>query len=1025
MSLNSLTETNYIHSVKAFRKLFSKMIYQVKAARTIEEKLGREWEIVNTFEELISFDKMVLPEVKVTDHLEVNRFNYPRRMFNYILIMNNIRVESISETYLSYLNNQKSDLLEIYGKVKRIKQKKATLDLWSGGKAKFILSEHFLNLDNLSTKYTNTPMCSIDTVAGCLTLPITGSRTITPSKVSLGSGSNGYAGSAEINAFTDNQRPEYIFDGNQETWFQYEGNTGPLSLVLVCELSKTEIINQIDIEPVNIGTSINYSVKNITFSSSNKENATLKAMVSGQVSDDYFTVNSSENDSYWSCKFLPVRCQQVIIHLEQSDKHQVKAYNPEGREISARKLSIGVRSIALKQNEYASLGGINSSDTSIQQGLYAANVTTQIFPKRDLLYNIYSDVSFDSGETWEMDVYSLPEEESKTMVLDGSAESVVWRARLERNDEAFPDARSLTDEEVEFDIESKQRVASRFISPVKMALEERPFNKEVYVIQPKVGRRTSRRKKSIRLGKGTSGAITRFPLGFSLEEMGLEADELHVYVNGTEWTRVDDSGPDELNPSAGLGEFHLNRAENALVFGGDLPDRTIVTFRFDEERVLWEEASDGYYAALSAPFDPDPMNIHISGRPVNGKKISKIIPRGKRKVYLGVKDILYENGGDQIEFSSDSGYSFRSEASIYAVNTSVPGVSDIHYYLDGENGILHLNPAIDDSHNVKITFQHLAPELTDRNKIKVITDGIKPTGIRVDKDSLQLTDYQDASRSQRDKRFNPKTRTYGQRVISINDPTSGNKATILTHDYIVKGTVIVDSSLLEGYSAKDFPMVETEYIDGTTEFLGLLQMDNEKTISIFADSSGIVNFRLAAGASVYRPFGVSFDDASVFDTAQEQTSLAALETLGPSAVGAYYIDYSNGFVYVTVGVGGELPADINISYSYRDLNFNSDNLYSVDYRGGILYTAKSQKSSKSKNIKYKTSQHTIGYDLAKEIDLYRYNVSKNVVLVRTEGMSILNNLIKVVWAKAKVKPDLAELRKYFSPIINTFGIRFQ
>ena len=1001
------------------------MVQGVSLSRTVEEKLRNEWEVINTYQELISFDTLAIKAVKPTDTLEVEDYNYVRRMFNYILLMNNVRVESISEMYLNYLNNQKADLLEIYGKIKRIKQKKSTLDLWSGTKSKYIISEHFLNLDRIGNKYINSNMCSVDTVAGCVTLPIVTSDEIKPKKITLGSKSNGYAGSAGIDVNTNNINPAFIFDGNQETWFQYEGDQGPLNLVLICELGKTEIINQVDIEPVNLGTSVNYAVKDITFSSSDKEVSTLKKMVSGEVDDDYFTVKSSENDSYWSCKFLPVRCQQIIIHLEQSDKHNLKTYNPEGSEVTANKFSIGVRSITFKKNEYGQVGAINSKQIPITQGLYAAAVTAKIFPRKETLFEIYSDVSFDSGESWETDVYSLPETDSQTMVLDGLADNVVWRFRLQRNDEAFADARSLTDEEVAFDIESKQRMVSKFISPVRMALEERPFNKQVYVIQPKVARRTNKRKDSIRLSKGVSGILSRYPLGFSLEEMGLDPDDLHVYVNGIEWTRVDDSGPDELNPSAVGGEFHLNNAQDTLIFGPDLSDKSIISFRFDEEKVLWEEASDGYYAELSAPFDPDPMNIRITGRPTTGKRVSKILPRGKTRVYLGVKDLLYQNGGSEVEFSNSDGNTFISKTSIYEVNNGSPGAGEVFYFLDGENGILHLNPALDDANNVKFSFQHLTPIITKKDKVKVITDGIKPTGIRVSKDALQLTSWEDASRSARDDRFNSNTRTYGQRSVSISDPTSGNKATILTHDYIVKGTVSVDSSILQGHAAGDFPMVEVDYQDGSTEFLGLIQMDSEKTIGIVADSSGIVSFALAARSSVYRDFGVSFDDPSVFDPAKEMSSVAALETLGPGEVGAYTIDYSEGIVYVIVGVGQELKSGVNISYSYRDLSFESDNLYSVDYKDGILYTSKIQKQSTVKNIRYKASQHTVSYDLAKEIDLYKYDVSRNVVSIRTEGMSRINNLAKVVWAKAQVKPSLNQLKKYFSPIINTFGIRFQ
>ena len=123
-----------------------------------------------------------------------------------------------------------------------------------------------------------------------------------------------------------------------------------------------------------------------------------------------------------------------------------------------------------------------------------------------------------------------------------------------------------------------------------------------------------------------------------------------------------------------------------------------------------------------------------------------------------------------------------------------------------------------------------------------------------------------------------------------------------------------------------------------------------------------------------------------------------------------------------------MTPDIAIKYSYYDRTFDSSNLYSVDYRNGVFYTSKTQKDTSGsgvKNITYKTSKHTISYDLANEIDRYRYNPSSNSVSVRTEALSVKNNLVKVVWTTVADKADLKALRRYFSPIIQTFGIRFQ
>jgi len=1026
MSLNALTNRSYTHGLDGFKSILYEHIGRWRLARTHEERLGVEWEVVDIFDQLLRFDKWAVDQVSPKMHLTIDDYNEPRTMYRYIILMNMVRVRSISEAYIKYINNQRTDLLELYGKIRRIKQKKATLDLWGGGADKYIISESFFNMDSIGTKYINSPACDIDPVSGCLTLPLVASAEIKPVNITIGSGSNGFPGNSDVAVTTNNINPRFIFDGEAETWFEYEGQAGPLNLVLICELSKTEVLNQIDIEPVNLGSGINYSVEDITFSSSEKRVATLKEMVSGEVDNDYFTVSSSENDSYWSCRFLPVSCQTVTVRLKQSSSQIGKALNPESREVNRRRYAIAVRSIAFRKNEYSSIGAINSTETAIIQGLYAAAMTTQIFPRHEKLFEVYADISFDGSETWAKDVYSLPESDSETQILDGSASSAVWRFRIERKDSAFPDVKSLTDDEVEFDIESKQRSVSRRRSPIRMSLPERPVNHEVYVIQPKVGRRTKNRKDSIRLGSGRSGKRMRIPLGYSLYDMNLEPEQLHVYVNGNLWTRVDNTDATELAPSAVDGEYHLTPAHDALVFSSHLPDGATVRFRFDEEQVLWEEAADGYYATLSSPFDPDPQNINIAGRPVYPVRVSKILPKGKKRINLNYKDIVYENGGDQIDLVSTGSTGFLSAASVADLSSAYTA-GYIRYYLDSENGVLHLDRAIDDTHTVKIVFEHTQAEGTDRDKITVVTDGIIPTGIRVDKDALQLTTYEDKSRSKRNKRMDPIERKYKRREIDFtDDPLPGGKATILTHDYVVKGSVVVDSGVLDGKNSNDFPMTEVDYVDGLTEFLGLIPMENEVTLSMKAGATGIVTFRLAAGASVYTDLGVLFGKTSVFDPAKKANSLSELQAIGAANIGGYFIDFTTGDVHVTVGSGGTLESDVAIKYSYYDPFFDSSNLYSVDYKRGIFFTSQIQKKSpRSSNISYKTSKHTVAYDLATEIDRYKYDSATNSVRVRTEGLLRINSIVKVVWGKAVEGPDFGALRRYFSPIIQSVGVRFQ
>ena len=95
----------------------------------------------------------------------------------------------------------------------------------------------------------------------------------------------------------------------------------------------------------------------------------------------------------------------------------------------------------------------------------------------------------------------------------------------------------------------------------------------------------------------------------------------------------------------------------------------------------------------------------------------------------------------------------------------------------------------------------------------------------------------------------------------------------------------------------------------------------------------------------------------------ESTTLADFLAQPDTDIGRYYVDYGSGEVYVKVGIGNKLKAGVGIKYSYYDQEFDSSNLYSVDYMNGVLYTARKQKiSSVKKNIIYKASAHTVAYD---------------------------------------------------------------
>jgi Zn-dependent M32 family carboxypeptidase len=75
-------------------------------------------------------------------------------------------------------------------------------------------------------------------------------------------------------------------------------------------------------------------------------------------------------------------------------------------------------------------------------------------------------------------------------------------------------------------------------------------------------------------------------------------------------------------------------------------------------------------------------------------------------------------------------------------------------------------------------------------------------------------------------------------------------------------------------------------------------------------------------------------------------------------------------------------------------------------------------------ITYKSAVYKVGYNIADHIEAAFYDEGSNSVTVRTENLKPVNNLVKLIWTKAKDKQDFAALKDYFSPIVSLLGFRF-
>jgi len=1066
MSLNTTIERKWESDISSFVSMVQDFVTRWKSAYTLETRLRIEAEGIAMFEYILNETKKY-EEVNSLSQPNLEDMGFNKTVNRHRVNLAAARINKLSKSYLNYFNSQQTSLMELIGSLKRVRQKKAALDLWDREKAKWVIAEKFLNFDGLNTDLTSQAQCNVGTVEGILTLPIATSKEVNPVAVRITSG-NGFIGNSDEDVTTNNIRPEFIFDKNPDTWFEYERlDSGPCQVTITLDLSRATIVNNLSLQAVNLGSGLNFEVEDIIFNSPSRGSVSIENLIGPGLPDNFFTIKTIGNEIWWEISFLPIRCNNISIKLKQENYSFITALSGDTRRVQRKRFAIGLKAASINQIKYAPVGGINSGTNSLMGALYACESSSLGFPRKDTLYRAGLDVSFDNGETWETDIFGLSDGNPPTVKMQGAESSAVWRIELERKEEAFKDATSFTDEEVLLDIETIGRMVSPNQSPVSFHLPKKPANQEVFVLQPKLSRKTSKKREATVIGRSAvvpPALLQSFELPFSLFEKGLEPRDMHIFWHNQEFERIHD-----IASFDGATEYYwLNEAEDEIFFDTVLSGRGKIKWCFDEERCLFTEKSDGYYHRMETLFDPKKENIRIKNLPAGLERVSIILD------VSGLDDtgrmILNENTiSDEYSFVGDSTGLTEAPVDWTETDSLSELLNDVttysgggEYYLDTINGILYIHPMvtqelIDNNSTVKLTFTHATSDPIKKSQFRIWHEGIVPTGIIVDKNAVLAIEEEEAVIDTTLPRLNINTGLVETREDNFEDNAY---VKILSHRRIIKGSIVVGPQLMMYDSSYPAP-TEMDFIDGKTEFLGLFQMDNESTVETTADNYGVVQFKLAAGGAWYEEIGVTFQDEDVFSNSVSSTS-----SVYSGAAGDYHINSLDGVVTVKVGTdsSASLEGGISYYYSYIDPSFDRTNRFSVNYRKGILYTSEPmwveglcgvetgngycfidgvttegteletvcgadypydcERIGKG-TIKYKVAHYKIAYDIAEEVDSYNYSSGGNNVLINTENLSSVNRRVKIIYGVSAEAETLDDIREFFSPIIYHVSFRFQ
>lgn len=918
-------------------------------AITHEEKLSIEANLLSWLEKVYNLE-FELHTLKSCSYASLQELTSTYKDFSILLESAISKLRTLIDLVeLEYATFLK-DVSSLDSKFRRAKQKQATLQLWNNT-ALYTLVEYFSTLDNiLDTTFQH------HLTEGILTLPIRADKTIPITNLQISEGSNGQAGNSDLAVTTNNLSITNLLAQDTNLWFEYEKlSSGPLLLNIKCSFQSRVIINQIVIEAIT--STFSGQVVDITFIGS----------ATRHLYDVRGTTEAIDLLPKTTITFLPVEIDHLIIQLRQDFASSIEtAFGSEKR------YALHLQSISTHLLSFKNEANLTSSSLTIDKTVYAGLPAINIFPPNDKLFSLEATISTDNETTWHTNLYPFT-----TFLMD--TQNISYKLSLSKDLTGLRNQTSYLDVDQYRALKSMRIPASTAISPIQWKPTESAYQDKIIAVQSKLMARGFKNHKLL-LAYGTN-TTQQVSIPILLDTLDIE--RLHIYVNGLEYTYQSDKDALVAN------EWSISDDLTELLLHEDTPSQSQIEAVLDPEVLYLEQTEDSYIATLQYPFDPDSVELYTL--PGGSQRHSTVLPRDKTIINLPHK-YLYN-----VEIIADSG-TYTSVAT-RALALSTPN----SYYIDLVNGLVWLNAATD-ANTLRIAYEHKTPVRLSTTYDVLYTTDLIPYGFKIPLSMLQVDSYTDEIGISQASIIQPATGIYGIRPTPI---SVSLKAQTLTYPNIIKGSLTVSNDLLDTVTPE-----EVSYVDGVSEFMGLINITDEVTQELPEQSSGVTTFTLAAGSLWYEEFGVNFN-GSLYFTTQVGSALAV------NSSGEYHIS-DLGLVTVYVGSGGTLPANIALNYYYRNSEFDPTNKYSVDYRNGILYSFSNLNTGAT--ITYKVTNFVVAYEMIKTS--IKQNYQNGILSIYTDQLHPINKHLKMLWMDGENSTNLENLADYFSPLINTFEIGF-
>jgi hypothetical protein len=960
-----------LFKVASFKAVLARNQDAWRSSSTLEDRLVKEAKALDYF-----FDV----EDNHIDYSPITQFESPDiqylssvyDMLANFSVSNRAKYSVLADLYLNKYNNNTLLLQDLLNQVRRIKQKHAVISLGNSNFRKYVVGDSFLSLTNLDYGFCGGTNAELDPIAGAAHLPVTLRQQQTPTNVLLGSESNGAAGSSDPEVDSTNQKLDNLLSSNNTQSFFYERlQQGPCKLALTFQFNRPTLINQFIINLNNIDDGVVPELAKVSFVTADNQNINFKDLTEQSIK----SITRADNEI--GALFPPIEVVSVSFLLTQSSA--VSLLNAAGKTI--KQFAIVVDSVEFWLNQYSATGLINSQPVELPAGLFAFEPVIEYYPSTQEFFDLILDVSFDGGVTW-----TKVADENKVDISLVESRNFLWRLRIDRIDSAFSSYSSFL--ATAFDSVKRKFIQKSVIpnvSPYSLSLTSKPKGEEdIYVWQPKLLPRNDI-SNGFKIGVASS-VQTKVKLPFDTAfieptdlKISIGSNEL-VYVTpgntptGEEWTYTDDF--------------------KSIVLGSDVVSGAIIYASLEPEQIQLVDTSEGYLATPSYPFDTDKSCIKLKAFEPKLTRSTLVLPKFKTVIRLGNRNIKPSS----FELISAAGDTWTEGID----RPDIDGETD-QYYLDAPNGVLYLSNIVGED-SVSVSYQHYQDKILSDEDYDIYYSGAVPVGFLIQKKALPVQTVAERIGSSLISTLNPITGTHEQRPTYI---ASSSTSKQLGYKNIIKGSLHHKKDLL----ANNLLVEEVDYVDGKSEFLGLIKVDKELTNEQEADGSGLVSFYLGARSLWYRDFGVSFS-SSYFTTMLSPGS--SLST------GEYYIQKS-GLVVVKVGVGNTLPGDIAYSYYYRSEEADPDNKISVDYTNGILYSYSDL--NEDSQISYSVCPTLAYYDIVKPL-AFEYDKTSNQLQFSTLGMDPTNSFVKVSWIEAPFDLSPSQIKENFTPVVSRVGFRF-